>query len=245
MSISSRLTPRQPHRALRGQSHGHSRRQNRHTGDGGQKLGEFDFSSGYDHTRSKSDHVAVKEAVFPFARFANVDVILGPEMKSTGEVMGIDSDFPQAFAKAHLASGSKIPLNGTVFVSVKDTDKKHILPLAKKLVELGFDLIATHGTARLLKANGIHCSGVNKVREGRPHIVDFMKDGKIDLVINTTAGQRSVSDSFSIRRTALLSNIPYCTTLSGSRALLQAIEVTKNGGGVKVHSLQSYSKQTK
>ncbi|MCH2547605.1 MAG: carbamoyl-phosphate synthase large subunit [Alphaproteobacteria bacterium] len=211
----------------------------------GQKLKSFDLSSGYDHTRSKTNHVAVKEAVFPFARFANVDVILGPEMKSTGEVMGIDVDFPQAFAKAHLASGSHIPTSGTVFVSVKDSDKKHVVAIGEKLHALGFSIIATHGTARLLNSHDIPATGINKVREGRPHIVDYMKDGKIDLVINTTEGQRSVSDSFGIRRTALLSNIPYCTTLSGSRALLQAIDVTKNGEGLQVHSLQTYCKQPK
>jgi carbamoyl-phosphate synthase large subunit len=209
----------------------------------GKKLSEFDFSSGYDHTREKSDHIAVKEAVFPFARFSNADVILGPEMKSTGEVMGIDAEFARAFAKAHLASGARIPTSGTVFLSVKDNDKKHVEKIAKDLRELGFDIIATHGTARFLNEKGIEATGVNKVREGRPHIVDFMKDGKVNLVINTTSGQRSVSDSFSIRRTALLSNITYCTTLSGSRALLQAIAVTKQDEGVKVHSLQSYSKQ--
>lgn len=211
----------------------------------GKKLGEFDLSSGYDHTRSKTSHVAVKEAVFPFARFANVDVILGPEMKSTGEVMGIDVDFPQAFAKAHLASGSRLPTGGKVFVSVKDGDKKHVVSIGQKLYELGFSIIATHGTARLLNEHNIPAEGVNKVREGRPHIVDYMKDGKIDLVINTTDGQRSVSDSFGIRRTALLSNIPYCTTLAASRALLQAIEVTKQGEGLQVHSLQTYCKHPK
>ena len=206
----------------------------------GRKLDSFDLSEGYNHTK-KPSHVAVKEVVFPFARFANVDVILGPEMKSTGEVMGMDTDFPQAFAKAHLASGSKIPLSGKVFISVKDSDKKALLPLAKKLVDLGFGLVATHGTAAYLWENGLKAEGVNKVRQGRPHIVDLMKDGKIDLLFNTTEGTRSVSDSFSIRRTALLSNIPYCTTLSGSRALVQAIDVTKNGSGLKPRSLQSYN----
>jgi carbamoyl-phosphate synthase large subunit len=159
--------------------------------------------------------------------------------------MGIDADFPQAFAKAHLASGSRIPTSGKVFVSVKDGDKKHVVAIGQKLHDLGFNIIATHGTARLLNENNIPAEGVNKVREGRPHIVDYMKDGKIDLVINTTEGHRSVSDSFGIRRTALLSNIPYCTTLSGSRALLQAIEVTKHGEGLKVHSLQTYCKLPK
>ena len=207
----------------------------------GKKLGEFDLTSGYDHTRAKTNHVAVKEAVFPFARFANVDVILGPEMKSTGEVMGIDTDFPAAFTKAHLASGSKIPLEGTVFISVKDDDKDAVVPIAKKLVSLGFKLVSTQGTAAFLNEKSIAVEPVNKVRQGRPHIVDFMKDGKVHLVINTTRGSRSVSDSFSIRRTALLSNIPYCTTMAGSKALLQAIEMTKNGKRLKPLSLQSFA----
>lgn len=207
----------------------------------GKKLAEFDLSKGYDHTSNKITHVAVKEAVFPFARFAGVDVVLGPEMKSTGEVMGIDVDFPQAFAKAHLASGSKLPVAGKAFVSVKDDDKQALVPMAQKLVELGFHVVATHGTAAYLAERGIEVEPVNKVRQGRPHIVDLMKDGHIDLVFNTTDSASSVSDGFLIRRTALLSNIPYSTTLSGSRALLQAIEATKSRGGLKVHPLQGYS----
>ncbi|MBM3618027.1 MAG: carbamoyl-phosphate synthase large subunit [Alphaproteobacteria bacterium] len=209
----------------------------------GKKLAEFDLTGGYDHTRKETSHVAVKEAVFPFARFAGVDVILGPEMKSTGEVMGIAPDFPQAFAKAHVASGSKIPTSGSVFISVKDGDKPAILPIAQKMTEMGFTIVATHGTAAMLEEQGIRVEPVNKVRQGRPHIVDLMKDGKIDLVFNTTDGASSVSDSFSIRRTALLSNIPYCTTISGSRALVQAIDVTKKSkDGLGVRSLQGYSK---
>lgn len=206
----------------------------------GKKLSEFGLSSHYNGNH-KPSHVAVKEVVFPFARFANVDVTLGPEMKSTGEVMGIDQDFPQAFAKAHLASGSKIPTSGTVFISFKDSDKKALAPMVKKLQELGFKVIATHGTARYLKEQGLTVEPVNKVLQGRPHIVDFMKDGKVQLVFNTTSGMRSISDSFSIRRTALLSNIPYSTTLAGSRALLQAIEVTKDQKKLSVRSLQSYN----
>ncbi|MGB1540343.1 MAG: ATP-grasp domain-containing protein, partial [Rickettsiales bacterium] len=163
----------------------------------GKKLKRFDLSSGYDHTRTDTQHVAVKEAVFPFNRFSNVDVILGPEMKSTGEVMGMDKDFPQAFAKAHLASGSRIPTKGTVFVSVRDSDKNAVIPLVKKLLNMQFSIVSTHGTAAFLNDQGLKVEPVNKVRQGRPHIVDFMKDGKVDFVINTTSGTQSVSDSFS------------------------------------------------
>lgn len=206
----------------------------------GKKIAEFALKT------PKQNHVAVKEAVFPFARFANVDVVLGPEMKSTGEVMGIDVDFPTAFAKAHLAAGCKLPLSGTVFLSVKDEDKAGIPAMAKKLDEMGFTIIATHGTARFLEQYGVKVQGVNKVREGRPHIVDFMKDGKVDLVLNTADGASAVSDGFVIRRNALLSNIPYCTTISASRALVQAIEVARNasqdsGAGLDVRALQTYN----
>ena len=206
----------------------------------GKKLKEFDLSDGYNHKDTNPSHVAVKEVVFPFARFANVDIVLGPEMKSTGEVMGMDVDFPTAFAKAHLASGAKIPTSGTVFISMKDRDKQGALQIAKGLVENGFSLVATFGTAEFLSENGVPVTPVKKVRQGRPNIVDLMKDGKIHLVINTTSGTRSVSDGFAIRRTALLSNIPYCTTLSGSRALLQAIEVIGRKEGVQARSLQSF-----
>jgi len=185
-------------------------------------------------------HVCVKEAVFPFARFPNVDVILGPEMKSTGEAMGIDTDFPRAFAKSQLSAGSTIPMSGLVFLSVKESDKPAITHVAKDLLALGFTLIATSGTANHLKAAGLACDTVKKVREGSPHIVDMLKAGKIALVINTTEGAAAIADSFSIRRTTLLNKLPYYTTIAGAKAAAQAIAAIKHGGGLDVRSIQSY-----
>jgi carbamoyl-phosphate synthase large subunit len=191
-------------------------------------------------TQNSLRHVAVKEAVFPFARFAGVDVILGPEMKSTGEAMGIDSDFPRAFAKSQLSAGSTIPKSGTVFVSVKESDKASVTPAIRELAALGFSIIATRGTAKYLGEQGLKVEVVNKVREGRPHIVDMLKDGKIALVINTTEGGQSVADSFSIRRTALLGKIPYYTTIAGANSIASAISAINAGGGLDVRSIQSY-----
>lgn len=196
--------------------------------------------SDFDLNHKPISHVCVKEAVFPFARFAGVDVILGPEMKSTGEAMGIDSDFPRAFAKSQLSAGGTIPKSGTVFISVKESDKSLITPAIRELVSLGFSIIATRGTAKYLSEQGIEVSIVNKVREGRPHIVDMLKDGKISLVINTTEGGQSVADSFSIRRTALLGKIPYYTTIAGAKAIASAISAINTGGGLDVRSIQSY-----
>jgi carbamoyl-phosphate synthase large subunit len=200
----------------------------------GAKLKDFNLS------HKPVSHVCVKEAVFPFARFAGVDVILGPEMKSTGEAMGIDRDFPRAFAKSQLSAGSTIPKTGTVFVSVKESDKAGITPAIAELIALGFNILATRGTAKYLTEQGLKVEVVNKVREGRPHIVDMLKDGKIALVINTTAGGESVSDSFSIRRTALLGKIPYYTTLAGAKAIASAITAINTGGGLDVRSIQDY-----
>jgi carbamoyl-phosphate synthase large subunit len=163
-------------------------------------------------------------------------------MKSTGEAMGIDMDFPRAFAKAHLAAGSTLPASGKVFVSVKESDKELIAQSVEDLLKMGFEVVATRGTAKFFEARGLKVSVVNKVREGRPHIVDQMKDGHIQLVINTTEGSQSISDSFSIRRTALLGKIPYSTTLAGSRALVQAIMAIRSNGGLDVRSLQDYFK---
>ncbi|WP_168463838.1 carbamoyl-phosphate synthase large subunit [Wolbachia endosymbiont of Ctenocephalides felis wCfeT] len=183
------------------------------------------------------DHFAVKAAVFPFTRFSGVDTLLGPEMKSTGEVMGIDSSFEAALAKAHIAAGYKLPTEGSALVSVKDDDKEYILPVVQMLKELSFEIYATKGTASYLKDNGIAAKAVNKVREGRPHIVDMLKDGKINLVINTSKGVKSVSDSKDIRRTAILQNIAHSTTASGSKALVLAIKYIKNSE-LQVNSLQ-------
>jgi carbamoyl-phosphate synthase large subunit len=185
------------------------------------------------------NHFAVKAAVFPFTRFAGVDTLLGPEMKSTGEVMGIDSSFEAALAKAHMAAGYKLSTEGAALISVKDEDKEYILPVAEMLKELGFAIYATKGTALYFNNNGIAAKAINKVREGRPHIVDMIKDGKINLVINTSKGVKSVSDSKDIRRAAILQNIAYSTTASGSKALVLAIQYIKNSN-LEVKSLQEY-----
>jgi carbamoyl-phosphate synthase large subunit len=187
----------------------------------------------------KLAHVAVKEAVFPFARFPGVDPILGPEMRSTGEVMGIDKDYAMAFAKSQIGSGTDLPHAGTVFVSVRDADKDEILGAVRELADLGFHIVATRGTKRHLEAHGIGCDQVNKVLDGRPHIVDLMKNGGIDLVFNTTEGAKSLADSKDIRRTALLNHIPYYTTLAGARAATMAIKALRSGSP-KVAPLQDY-----
>ena len=184
-------------------------------------------------------HIAVKEAVFPFARFPGVDTVLGPEMRSTGEVMGLDLDFGVAFAKSQIGSGTKVPKNGTVFVSVKESDKTRILPSVRRLQELGFKVIATSGTQRFLEENGIAASKINKVLEGRPHIVDAIKNGKVQLVFNTTEGAQALADSRSLRRAALLHKVPYYTTLSGAIAAAQGIDAYVSEE-LKVRPLQSY-----
>ena len=184
-------------------------------------------------------HVAVKEAVFPFARFPGVDIILGPEMKSTGEAMGLDCDFAHAFAKAQLASSNLLPTSGKVFVSVKESDKEAASHIVRELLGMGFEVVSTRGTAIYMNSHGLKVETVNKVREGRPHIVDMMKDGHIALVLNTTEGAKAIADSFSIRRTALLNKISYSTTLAGSRSVVQAIKAIKSTG-LDVHPLQSY-----
>ena len=184
-------------------------------------------------------HVAVKEAVFPFNRFNGVDTVLGPEMKSTGEVIGLDIDFAMAFAKSQIGSGSKVPREGTVFISVRDDDKPLILDFSRKLVAAGFKLVATSGTQKYLVENGIAVTRVNKVLEGRPHIVDSMKNGGIQLVINTTDGQKSISDSRDIRRTALMGKIPYYTTIPGANAAVAGI-IAYRDGNLTVRPLQDY-----
>jgi carbamoyl-phosphate synthase large subunit len=187
----------------------------------------------------KLNHVAVKEAVFPFNRFNGVDTVLGPEMKSTGEVIGLDFDFAMAFAKSQIGSGSKVPREGTVFISVRDDDKPLILDFSRKLVANGFKLVATSGTQKYLVENGIAAIRVNKVLEGRPHIVDSMKNGGIQLVINTTDGQKSISDSRDIRRTALMGKIPYYTTIPGANAAVAGI-IAYRDGNLTVRPLQDY-----
>ena len=192
---------------------------------------------------SKAKHVAVKEAVFPFARFPGVDVILGPEMRSTGEVMGLDADFGRAFAKSQLGVGSKVPTEGVVFVSVKDQDKPAMVKPVKRLVDLGFKVVATGGTADFLHRHGIAAQRVNKVLEGRPHIVDLMKDGKVQLVFNTVDGATALTDSFTLRRTALMNKIAYYTTVSGAKASVEGIAAV-SAGALDVAPLQSYFKGT-
>jgi carbamoyl-phosphate synthase large subunit len=183
--------------------------------------------------------MAVKEAVFPFARFPGVDPVLSPEMKSTGEVMGIDTSFPIAFAKAQLGAGTLLPNGGLVFVSVKDGDKPVILPAVQKLIELGFKVIATGGTQRYLAEAGLPVERVNKVAEGRPHIVDRIIDGEMAMIFNTTEGWQSLKDSQSIRQAALKSKVPYFTTAAASVASVQAIEALR-GAKLEVRSLQDY-----
>jgi len=168
-------------------------------------------------------HWAVKEAVFPFDRFEKVDTLLGPEMKSTGEVMGIDDNLGLAIAKSQLAAGSKVPLSGNVFISVRDSDKKTIVAVAKELVELNFTLLATTGTAACLRGAGVPCQLVNKISQGRPHILDKIRDGEISWIINTSLGKRTTEDSYSIRRAALDYHIPYNTTASGAGALVKGM----------------------
>ena len=187
----------------------------------------------------KLEHIAVKEAVFPFNRFPGVDTVLGPEMKSTGEVIGLDTDFAVAFAKSQLGAGSRLPREGTVFVSVRDDDKPLILDAIRKLEANGFKVVSTVGTHRYLSENGITSTKVNKVLEGRPHIVDSMKNGGVQLVINTTDGAKSISDSRDIRRTALMGKIPYYTTIPGAIAATEGI-IAYRDGNLTVKPLQDY-----
>jgi carbamoyl-phosphate synthase large subunit len=209
----------------------------------GHKLSEFGLAD------KALDHIAVKEAVFPFARFPGVDTVLGPEMRSTGEVMGLDwiregegplPAFARAFAKSQLAGGVTLPEQGAVFVSVKDADKPFILEPVGRLEALGFSIIATGGTCDFLQEHGVAVQRVAKVYENvRPNIVDLMKNGEIQLVFNTTEGSRSLADSFSIRRTALMGKIPYYTTTAAALASAQAIAALKDGA-LEVRPLQSY-----
>ena len=200
----------------------------------GEKLSAFDVSN------TGHGHIAVKEAVFPFARFPGVDLLLGPEMKSTGEVMGIDNDFGRAFAKAQLGASVDLPVEGCVFLSVRDRDKDAICTIAAELADMGFDLIASGGTAAALTEAGIEVTQINKVHQGRPHIVDAIKNGDVRLVVNTTEGAQAIADSYELRRSALEHKIPYFTTVAGSQAMLRAIAALVSGD-LEVKTLQSYS----
>jgi carbamoyl-phosphate synthase large subunit len=186
------------------------------------------------------DHVAVKESVFPFAKFPGVDTLLGPEMKSTGEVMGLDKDFGKAFAKAQLGAGVNLPLSGKVFFSVKDSDKESSVLIAKKLINAGFSIISTGGTAKVLEKHGLAVQRVNKVKEGRPHCVDAIKNGDIAIVFNTTFGPQSIADSFSIRRSALMYSVAYFTTATGMDAAIDGI-VAMQREDLDVTALQEYT----
>ncbi|MCH7937575.1 MAG: carbamoyl-phosphate synthase large subunit [Proteobacteria bacterium] len=201
--------------------------------------GEALASFGLPKAAAQNGHVAVKEAVFPFARFPGVDILLGPEMKSTGEVMGIDADFGRAFAKSQLGAGNGLPMAGTVFISVKDKDKDAAAVVAKGLAGLGFDLLATGGTQAFLAAKGLQVKRVNKVLDGAPHCVDAITEGGVQLVINTTEGAQAIADSYSIRRSALVHNIPHYTTMAGAQAALLAIEAMAQGS-LEVAPLQAY-----
>ena len=190
------------------------------------------------------NHWAVKEAVFPFDRFDNVDTLLGPEMKSTVEVMGIDDDLGLALAKGQLAAGSTLPVSGTVFISVRDSDKKTILAPAKTLVAMDFDIIATRGTAEYLNSHDIPCEQVNKISQGRPHIMDKLQDNQVAWVVNTSMGRRTTEDSYTIRRAALELHIPYTTTATGAVAVVMAMKAMREKE-IGVQPVQYFTKTLK
>ena len=181
------------------------------------------------------EHFSVKEAVFPFDRFPGVDPILGPEMKSTGEVMGVGHTFGEAYAKAQTGAGGGIPDYGTVFLSVRDADKPQLPFLARELLDLGFSIVATRGSASIIQDAGMSVEVVNKVMEGSPHVVDMLKNGGIDFIVNTTEGKLAIADSFAIRRTALQQKVCYTTTMAGGRASIAAV---RHGPDISVHRLQ-------
>jgi carbamoyl-phosphate synthase large subunit len=201
----------------------------------GKSLKEIGFTK-----EVKFSHIAVKESVFPFNKFTDVDVLLGPEMKSTGEVMGIDKSFGWAFAKSQLATGIKLPLTGTAFISVKDSDKPKTLQIAQGLQELGYRILATSGTAEYFNKNGVAVESINKVKEGSPHCVEGIESGEINLVINTVFGEQAIKDSFSLRRGSLNQNLPYCTTISGASALLGALKALIEED-LTINTIQEYN----
>lgn len=199
----------------------------------GEKLKDFNIPT------YKTKHVSVKEAVLPFNRFPGVDTLLGPEMRSTGEVMGLDETFAKAFLKSQIAASTHLPLKGNVFISVKNKDKVKMVAPTKELIDMGYNVIATGGTAEYLIAAGLNVTRINKVLEGRPHIVDAIKNDEIDLIFNTTEGAQSIKDSYELRRTALVGNIPYYTTARGAISAMEAIKVLKSSA-LEVKPLQSY-----
>jgi carbamoyl-phosphate synthase large subunit len=187
-------------------------------------------------------YVSVKESVLPFNRFSGVDVILGPEMKSTGEVMGIDTDFGRAYIKSQLAAGQNLPLKGRVFISVRDRDKRAIVLIAKKLHDLGFKILATSGTASALRQGSVPVKVLAKIAEGSPNVLDLLKEGKIQLVINTPSGRIPRQDETKIRSRVIAYNVPYTTTISGAQATVNGIEALMKKG-LEVKALQEYHKQ--
>jgi carbamoyl-phosphate synthase large subunit len=200
----------------------------------GQSLADQGFT-----TEIVPTHVSVKEAVFPFIKFPGVDTVLGPEMKSTGEVMGIDAAFGGAFAKAQIAAGTLLPVRGAAFLSVPEAERDRLVPVARRLAEMGFALLATRGTAAGLRECGLRVETVNKVQEGSPHVVDVLRRGDVALVVNTPAGAESFRDSFPIRRTALERRVPYFTSLAAAAAAAEAIHLLRQGP-LGVRPLQEY-----
>jgi carbamoyl-phosphate synthase large subunit len=203
----------------------------------GQKLKDIDFKK---VDMLNLNYYSVKEAVLPFNRFPGADTVLGPEMKSTGEVMGIDESFGIAFAKSQIAANQKIPTSGTIFLSVSDKDKDAIIETAKKIEKMGFKIIATKGTEKFLRASNIKCDKTLKIREGRPNVLDLLKNGEIDLVINTPEGKSARSDGYYLRTAAVLLNIPCITTVSGAKALVQGIQEMRSNSNVNVKAIQDY-----
>ncbi|NOY11343.1 MAG: carbamoyl phosphate synthase large subunit, partial [Archaeoglobi archaeon] len=187
-------------------------------------------------------HVAVKEVVFPFIKLPGVDPVLGPEMKSTGEVMGIDYDFGIAYYKAQLAAGMRLPLEGTVFISVRREDREKVLPVAKKLSEMGFRILATDGTAEFLRSNGIEAEVVLKVSQGRPNVIDKIINREIDFIINTPSGKRGKTEGYMIRRAAVDYGVPYITTVSGAIAAVKGIEAMRRAR-MTIKSIQEYHRE--
>ena len=204
----------------------------------GKKLKDFMLK------KNNFKHIAVKESVFPFSQFDGSDIILGPEMKSTGEAMGIDYNFGKAFAKSQLSAGVNLPLKGNLFVSVKNADKHFVYEHVKNLKNHGFKISATKGTANFLKEKNIDCVSIKKVKEGKPNIVKFINEKKINLIFNTTEGSQAIKDSFTLRRAAIYNKIPYYTTMAGAKAAVEAIkELSKKN--LKISSLQKYFFKTK
>ncbi|MBM3706264.1 MAG: carbamoyl phosphate synthase large subunit, partial [Actinobacteria bacterium] len=203
----------------------------------GKKLKDMDFNR-VDCLLLK--YFSIKEAVLPFNRFPGFDTILGPEMKSTGEVMGIDKKFGIAFAKSQIATNQKMPVSGKVFISVNNKDKSNIVPIAQELSRLGFKIIATKGTSDILEKNGIRCDSVLKISEGRPNVLDMMKNGEIDLIINTPEGRNARSDGYFLRTQAVMQNIPSITTISAASAIIQGINELRKNSNISVECIQNY-----